>query len=268
MTLAPGSRLGAFEITEPIGVRGMREVYRARDVNLGRDVAIKVLPEALSKDADRLARFEREAKTLASLNHPNIAIIHGFEKSDGVRALVMELVEGPTLAARIAQGPMPFDEALFTITSASEVDRQIAVLDVRVPGAQPKIVIHGGDQARYLPSGHVVYAADNSLRAVRFDLDRLEAFGSPVPVLASLRTFGATGYVADFDVADDGTLVYLPSSGRPAQSAAARKSPFPRRRARISIRESPRTVLGWRSTFVTRRATSGSGISYVETRSG
>ena len=98
MTLTPGNRLGPYEITEQIGIGGMGEVYRARDVNLGRDVAIKVLPEAFAQDADRLARFEREAKTLASLSHPNIAIVHGFEKTGDVRALVMELVEGPTLA--------------------------------------------------------------------------------------------------------------------------------------------------------------------------
>jgi eukaryotic-like serine/threonine-protein kinase len=90
----------------------MGEVYRARDTRLQRDVAIKVLPEALADDTERLARFEREARTLASLNHPNIAQIHGLEESDGTKALVMELVEGPTLADRISQGPIPVDEAL------------------------------------------------------------------------------------------------------------------------------------------------------------
>src|SRR5687767_9569985 len=104
--LTSGSRLGPYEITAQIGAGGMGEVYRARDTTLGRQVAIKVLPEAFAQDADRLARFEREAKTLASLNHPNIAHIYGFERSAGVSALVMELVEGPTLADRIAQGPI------------------------------------------------------------------------------------------------------------------------------------------------------------------
>ena len=104
MALAPGTRLGPYEIGVQIGVGGMGEVYRARDTNLGRDVAIKVLPDAFARDRERVARFEREAKTLASLNHPNIAIIHGLEKADGGRALVMELIEGPTLADRIAQG--------------------------------------------------------------------------------------------------------------------------------------------------------------------
>src|SRR5262245_39217709 len=90
----------------------MGEVYRARDRKLDRGVAIKILPEALAADPERIARFEREAKTLAALNHPNIAHIHGLEESNGIRALVMELVEGPTLADRIAQGPIPTDEAL------------------------------------------------------------------------------------------------------------------------------------------------------------
>ena len=90
----------------------MGEVYRARDLRLGRDVALKVLPEAFARDVDRMVRFEREAKVLASLNHPNIASIYGLEESNGTRALVMELVEGSTLAERIKQGPLPLDEAL------------------------------------------------------------------------------------------------------------------------------------------------------------
>ena len=90
----------------------MGEVYRAIDTNLGRPVAVKLLPETFAQDSERLARFDRGAKTLASLNHPNIATIYGLEKSDGTIALIMELVEGPTLADRIAQGPIPLDEAL------------------------------------------------------------------------------------------------------------------------------------------------------------
>jgi eukaryotic-like serine/threonine-protein kinase len=101
-----------YRIQAKIGAGGMGEVYRATDTRLSRDVAIKVLPEALARDADRMARFEREAKVLASLNHPNIASIYGFEESNGSRALVMELVEGLTLAERIKQGPLPLDEAL------------------------------------------------------------------------------------------------------------------------------------------------------------
>ena len=106
MRLAPGSRLGPYEVVAQIGAGGMGEVYRARDTKLGRDVAIKILPESFAHDTERLARFDREARTLASLNHPNIGQIHGLEEGDGITALVLELVEGPTLADRIAQGPI------------------------------------------------------------------------------------------------------------------------------------------------------------------
>ena len=106
--LSPGTRLGVYEVVEAIGAGGMGEVYRARDTKLGRDVAIKVLPEDFSADAERLARFRREAQVLASLNHPNIAAIYGTEDN----ALILELVEGPTLAERIAQGPIPLEEAI------------------------------------------------------------------------------------------------------------------------------------------------------------
>ncbi|MGH7554358.1 MAG: serine/threonine-protein kinase, partial [Longimicrobiales bacterium] len=109
MALAAGTRLGPYEVTAQIGAGGMGEVYRARDTSLGREVAIKVLPEAFARDSERLARFEREARMLASLNHPNIAQIYGLEKGDGIRAIVMELVEGPTLAERIAATPGPRD---------------------------------------------------------------------------------------------------------------------------------------------------------------
>ena len=102
MALAPGTRLGAYEITAPIGIGGMGEVYRATDTNLKRQVAIKVLPTSVSADGDRLARFQREAEVLASLNHPNIAAIYGLERSERQTALVMELVEGPTLGDRLA----------------------------------------------------------------------------------------------------------------------------------------------------------------------
>lgn len=112
MSLASGSRLGPYEILSALGSGGMGEVYRARDRKLDRDVAIKVLPEELAANPERIARFEREAKTLAALNHPGIAHIHGVEDSTGTPALVMELVEGPTLADRLQKGPLPVDEAL------------------------------------------------------------------------------------------------------------------------------------------------------------
>jgi serine/threonine-protein kinase len=112
MTLTSGTRLGPYEILSAIGAGGMGEVYRAKDTKLGRDVAIKVLPESMATDPERLARFHREAQVLASLNHPNIAHIYGVEESSSTHALVMELVEGPTLADRIEQGPIPMNEAL------------------------------------------------------------------------------------------------------------------------------------------------------------
>src|SRR6202521_3686508 len=112
MTLAPGTRLGFYEVLAQIGAGGMGEVYQAHDTKLGRDVAIKVLPEAVAHDADRLSRFQREAKTLASLNHPNIAAIYGLEENAGTSYLVMELVSGETLAERIKrEGAVPVEGA-------------------------------------------------------------------------------------------------------------------------------------------------------------
>src|SRR5262252_3527896 len=112
MPIRVGTRFGAYEVTSPLGSGGMGEVYRARDTNLKRDVALKTLPPALANDADRLARFQREAEVLASLNHPNIAQIYGFERSEGTTALAMELVEGPTLEDRISQDRTTVEEAL------------------------------------------------------------------------------------------------------------------------------------------------------------
>jgi Tol biopolymer transport system component len=121
MALTPGSRIGPYEIAEPIGAGGMGEVFRARDVSLGRAAAIKVLPASLAGDPERMARFEREAQTLAALNHPNIAQIFGFEKGEGqFRAIAMEFVEGPTLADRIAAGPIPVDEAIAIAVQIAE----------------------------------------------------------------------------------------------------------------------------------------------------
>jgi Tol biopolymer transport system component len=112
MPIRVGTRFGAYEVSSSLGSGGMGEVYRARDTNLKRDVALKTLPPAVANDADRLARFQREAEVLASLNHPNIAHIYGLERSDGTTALAMELIEGPTLDERISQGRIPVEEAL------------------------------------------------------------------------------------------------------------------------------------------------------------
>jgi len=112
IALATGTKLGPYEITGTIGAGGMGEVYRARDARLNRDVALKILPEIFAADPDRMARFEREARVLAALSHPRIAAIYGLEESGSTRAPVMELLEGPTLADRIAAGLIPLDEAL------------------------------------------------------------------------------------------------------------------------------------------------------------
>src|SRR5262245_57111574 len=112
MTLAAGTRIGPYEITGSLGAGGMGEVYRARDSRLERDVAIKILPAHWLAEAARRARFEREARVLASVNHPHIGAIYGFEEGDGVRALVLELIDGPTLADRLAAGPLGVAEAL------------------------------------------------------------------------------------------------------------------------------------------------------------
>jgi serine/threonine-protein kinase len=132
MTLAPGSRLGPYEITAKLGEGGMGVVFKAKDFHLGREVALKVLPEGLTADPERLARFEREARLLASLNHPNIAHVYGLETSGETRALVMELVEGPTLAERLEKGALPLDESL-------SIARQIAEA---LEAAHEKGIIH------------------------------------------------------------------------------------------------------------------------------
>src|SRR5512144_2898838 len=119
MSLAPGTRLGTYEIQVLLGAGGMGEVYRARDTRLGRDVALKTLPVSFTHDAERIGRFRREAQVLAALNHPQIGSIYGFEEIDGHHLLVLELVEGETLAGRIARGPLPIDESI-------SIGRQIA----------------------------------------------------------------------------------------------------------------------------------------------
>src|SRR5690348_10376030 len=120
MPLSAGDKLGHYQILAPLGAGGMGEVYRARDTQLEREVAIKVLPRSLANDPERLARFDREAKILAALNHPNIAMIHGLAESDGQRALVMELVPGETLTATLARGSMPPAEAFKVARQTAE----------------------------------------------------------------------------------------------------------------------------------------------------
>ena len=155
MPLSAGTRLGAYEIVSALGAGGMGEVYRARDAKLNRDVALKVLPELFACDPDRLARFKREAQVLASLNHPNIAAIYGFEESKGVQALVLELVEGPTLADRVAQGPIPIDDAL-------PMARQIAEA---LEAAHEQGIIH-----RDLKPANIKVRPDGAVKVLDFGL--------------------------------------------------------------------------------------------------
>ena len=155
MTLIAGTRLGPYEITAKLGEGGMGEVYRATDTKLKRDVAIKVLPAAFTEDKERLARFEREAQLLAQLNHPNIAAIHGLEESDGTRALVMELVEGPTLAERLDRGALPLAESV-------AIARRIAEA---LEEAHAKGIVH-----RDLKPQNVKAALDGRVKVLDFGL--------------------------------------------------------------------------------------------------
>src|SRR4029077_12692232 len=120
LSVTIGTKLGSHEITALLGKGGMGEVYRARDTRLKREVAIKILPQEFSRDPDRVARFQREAEVLASLNHQNIAAIYDLEEANGFSFLVLELVEGETLADRIARGPIPIQEALIIAKSICE----------------------------------------------------------------------------------------------------------------------------------------------------
>jgi serine/threonine protein kinase len=155
LTLIPGTRLGPYEVTAQIGVGGMGEVYRATDTNLKRQVAIKVLPASVAADPERLVRFQREAEILAALNHPNIAHIFGLEKADGTIALVMELVEGPTLADRIAKGSIPIDEALpiaKQIAEALEATREQGSIHRDLKPANIKVREDGIRRDNHLPA--------------------------------------------------------------------------------------------------------------------
>jgi len=171
MALATGSRLGPYEILDAIGAGGMGEVYRARDTKLGREVAIKVLPEAFARDSARMSRFGREAKILASLNHSNIASIYGLEDSGDTRALIMELAGGPTLADRIARGPIPIEEAL-------PIAKQMADA---LEYAHEKGIIH-----RDLKPANVKVSADDTVKILDFGLAKaMEAELSPEEIANS-----------------------------------------------------------------------------------
>ena len=174
MALTPGTRLGPYEVISQIGAGGMGEVYRATDTNLRRAVAIKVLPDTVGADGERLARFQREAEVLASLNHPNIAAIYGLERSGPITALVMELVEGPTLADRIAQGAIPIDQAC-------AIAVQIATA---LEAAHEQGIIH-----RDLKPANVKVRPDGTVKVLDFGLAKAMA-------PASLHTTSTPGVTA------------------------------------------------------------------------
>ena len=174
MSLVPGTRIGPYEIVSMVGAGGMGEVYRARDTSLKRDVALKTLPESFASDSERLARFQREAELLASLNHPNIAAIYGLAEGDGVKALVMELVGGEDLADRIAHGPIAVDEAL-------PIARQIADA---LEAAHERGIIH-----RDLKPANIKLGGDGTVKVLDFGLAKaIEPAGAMSPGMAQSPT--------------------------------------------------------------------------------
>ena len=172
LALGPGTRLGVYDVTAQIGEGGMGQVYRATDTKLKRQVAIKILPPSLAADHDRLARFQREAEVLASLNHPNIAAIYGLEDGDGVKALVMELVEGEDLSRRTARGAIPLNEAL-------QIAKQIAEA---LEAAHEQGIVH-----RDLKPANIKVRADGTVKVLDFGLAKAtEGSGSPLRVPGAL----------------------------------------------------------------------------------
>ena len=193
MPLEPGTTLGPYRVTAKIGEGGMGEVYRARDTKLDRDVALKVLPQAFTDDPDRLARFEREAKVLASLNHPNIGHIYGLEEAAGQKALVLELVEGPTLAERIKQGPIPVDEAL-------PIAKQIAEA---LEAAHEQGIIH-----RDLKPANVKVKDDGTVKVLDFGLAKAFQPDANDPSMSQSPTISLTAAATQMGMVI-GTAAYM-----------------------------------------------------------
>jgi hypothetical protein len=191
MTLSSGTRLGPYEVLSPLGAGGMGEVYRARDSKLGRNVALKVLPAAFARDAESMARFEREAKVLASLNHSNIASIYGLEDSGASHALVMELVEGPTLADRLKSGPIPIDEALL-------IARQICEA---LEYAHERGIVH-----RDLKPANVKLTNDDEVKVLDFGLAKAVEGGAASDDISTSPTLGQLATQAGIPM---GTPAYM-----------------------------------------------------------
>src|SRR5262245_10009230 len=191
MSLRVGAQLGSLEITGFLGRGGMGEVYRARDTKLKREVAIKILPEEFSHDAERVARFQREAEVLASLNHPNIAAIHDVQESEGARFFVLELVEGETLADRIARGPLPVEEAL-------GIARQICDA---LEAAHEKGIVH-----RDLKPGNVKILPDGKVKVLDFGLAKAMETGPANTSLSNSPTLSIAATNAGMIL---GTAAYM-----------------------------------------------------------
>jgi serine/threonine-protein kinase len=206
MPLSDGARLGSYEILSALGAGGMGEVYRARDTRLDRDIAIKILPEAFAADPGRVARFQREAKVLAALNHPHIAAIYGLEDADGVKALLMELVEGDDLAQRLAGGVMPLHEAL-------AVAKQIAEA---LEAAHEQGIIH-----RDLKPANIKVRSDGTVKVLDFGLAKaFDATRSSSPSAAMSPTISIFATQAGVIM---GTAAYMPpeqAKGRPVDKRA------------------------------------------------
>ena len=240
MSFAPGTRIGPFEVTAQIGEGGMGEVYQATDINLKRAIAIKVLPALVAADAERLARFQREAEVLAALNHPNIAQIHGLEKSAGVTALVMELVEGPTLADRIALGAVPLDEAL-------SIAAQIADA---LGAAHEQSIVH-----RDLKPANIKVRPDGTVKVLDFGLAKAM---EPAPAAAAPGRWSAGCHA--YSVADD----HEPGNQR-APDVLERVACGPLRcthPGRLHCRQSPLAAgARWQALLAARQRRQGTGAA-------
>ena len=227
MPLIAGARFGAYEVISLLGAGGMGEVYRARDTNLNREVALKVLPDGFAADAGRLARFRREAQVLAALNHPNIAHIHGFEDSSGVPALVIELVEGPTLAERIAAAPrgLPLPEILAIarqMCDALYAAHQRGIIHRDLKPANVKVTL--GGVVKLLDFGlakELVEGSSASALATAADIEPRTRAGSVLGTMAYMSPEQARGEPLDArtDLFSFGAVLYEMATGRRAFDA-------------------------------------------------
>ncbi len=209
MPLAPQTRLGTYEILGPLGAGGMGEVYRARDLRLGREVAIKVLPADVASSPDRLARFEREARTVAGLNHPNIVTLHSVEDAEGIRFLTMELVDGQTLSALLTPGGLPLPRVL---------EIAIPLTDALV-AAHERGVIH-----RDLKPGNVMVTREGRVKVLDFGLAKMIGAGAPPPPGATLGDTTGSPISREDDVV--GTVPYTAPEQLRGEAADARSDLF------------------------------------------